>query len=66
VSGAKQTKAPYPPTFVWAVKPDEVDWNLCDHEADEPICFCAHDWRIVWGNVERADQSQSLFVTDSI
>lgn len=61
-----QRAAPYPSTFLWAVKPGEVDWNLCDHEADPHVCYCAHDWRIEWGNVNRAPQDQSLFVTDSV
>lgn len=36
-----------------AVTPDEVNAHNCDHEADPPICYCVHDWRIEWSNVKR-------------
>ena len=36
-----------------AVTPDEVNAFNCDHEADPPICYCVHDWRINWGNTEQ-------------
>lgn len=49
----------YPPNFVLAVLPGEVNPNKCDHEADPPICHCVHDWRILnhWGNEPRVDIS---------
>ncbi|ALA48127.1 head-tail connector protein [Mycobacterium phage Phlei] len=52
---AKQPKAPYPPGFIVAVKPEQVNPKGCKHEATPPVCNCAHDWRITWGNVERRD-----------
>lgn len=34
--------------------PRNVDATKCDHEADPPVCFCIHDWRIgPWGNTTR-------------
>lgn len=32
-----------------------VDPKLCDHDADPPVCFCIHDWRIHWGNVKKQE-----------
>lgn len=60
-----QPKAPYPPNFILAVKPEAVNANNCQHDADPPICYCAHDWRINWGNVERKPKATVRFVTDS-
>ncbi|AIW02915.1 head-tail connector protein [Mycobacterium phage Malec] len=36
-----------------AVTPDKVNAYNCDHDADPPICYCVHDWRIEWANVKR-------------
>ncbi|WKW87234.1 hypothetical protein SEA_CHARGERPOWER_19 [Mycobacterium phage Chargerpower] len=54
-----QPKAPYPKGFLLAVKPEEVNANFCVHEATPPVCNCAHDWRIEWGNVKRKAASTS-------
>ncbi|AYD87050.1 hypothetical protein SEA_NICOLETERA_23 [Mycobacterium phage NicoleTera] len=45
-----------------AVTPDEVDKSLCDHDADPPICYCVHDWRINWGNVSRAPKPKATYI----
>jgi len=52
---AKQPRAPYPSNFLLAVKPEEVAVSKCRHEDDPPVCYCVHDWRIEWANVERED-----------
>ncbi|AGK87949.1 head-tail connector protein [Mycobacterium phage Severus] len=46
----RQPPAPYPPDAP-AVRPENVDVEKCDHEFG--VCYCVHDWRIHWGNVER-------------
>ncbi|ASZ75451.1 head-tail connector protein [Mycobacterium phage Kimona] len=46
-----QPAGPYPDDFTLAVNPEDVDPSKCDHELG--ICYCVHDWRIHWGNVER-------------
>lgn len=34
--------------------PRNIDVSKCDHEADPPVCYCIHDWRIgPWQNAER-------------
>ncbi|AHG23801.1 head-tail connector protein [Mycobacterium phage EagleEye] len=55
MSGSSVFRAPinYPPNFIVAVLPGQVNPNLCDHEADPPVCNCVHDWRIDWKNQER-------------
>lgn len=64
-SNAKQPKAPYPSGFILAVKPGEVTTAGCQHEIDNPVCTCVHDWRIEWGNVQKRSKGRSRFVTDS-
>ncbi|AHJ86386.1 hypothetical protein 40AC_22 [Mycobacterium phage 40AC] len=55
MSASDRFRAPiiYPPGFIVATTPDQVNPELCDHEADPPVCNCAHDWRIEWGNVRK-------------
>ena len=60
-----QRKAPYPSTFILAVKPDEVTTAGCAHEADPPVCTCVHDWRIEWQNMTKRSVSRAVYVTDS-
>lgn len=43
----------YPPDFEQAALPVDVNPSECEHEAEPPVCRCAHDWRIHWGNVKR-------------
>ncbi|AEJ94505.1 hypothetical protein PBI_ACHEBE_18 [Mycobacterium phage Achebe] len=43
---------PYPIDFGLAVRPEHVDVSKCDHEFG--VCFCVHDWRIHWGNLDRS------------
>ncbi|QFP95685.1 hypothetical protein SEA_SHYGU2_18 [Mycobacterium phage Shygu2] len=47
----RQPPIPYPIDFGLAVRPEHVDVSKCDHEFG--VCFCVHDWRIHWGNLER-------------
>lgn len=42
-----------------------VDPNLCDHEADPPVCQCHHDWRVEWGNVPKQPRTQPNLQTGS-
>lgn len=66
MSSEVQRAASYPPGFIVAVQPGDVDWNQCEHEADPPVCHCAHDWRIEWENVRRLPEDQTTYVTDSV
>lgn len=63
MSASDRQRAPiiYPP-FTSAVTPDAVDNSRCDHEADPPICYCVHDWRINWGNVSRAAKPRATYI----
>ncbi|BBX09494.1 hypothetical protein MAIC_42970 [Mycolicibacterium aichiense] len=65
MSASDAFRAPivYPPGFIVAVRPDEVDRSLCDHELG--ICYCVHDWRIHWGNLPRVSKPRARTVTDS-
>ena len=60
-----QFKAPYPATFLVAVKPGEVTTAGCDHTANPPVCTCVHDWRIEWTNMPKRSARRSKYVTDS-
>ena len=66
MTGSPRYAAPiiYPVGFTQAVLPDEVDASLCDHQADPPICFCVHDWRIEWGNVSREPKPKAVYLTE--
>jgi hypothetical protein len=57
-----QPAAPYPPNFILAVQPGDVDVSLCEHESDDPVCFCVHDWRINWGNVSREPKPKATYI----
>lgn len=57
-----QTAAPYPSSFILAVKPDEVAPYNCDHDADPPVCSCVHDWRINWGNVPKRTAKRATYI----
>lgn len=61
-SDAQRAPINYPPGFLVAVTPDLVDNSLCDHEAEPPICFCVHDWRIEFGNVSRAQKPKATYI----
>lgn len=60
MSGAWQPAGEYPSTFTSAVLPGEVTTSYCEHEVDPPICYCVHDWRIEWGQVERTVARSNL------
>lgn len=60
-----QKKAPYPSTFILAVKPEDVDPFACQHESSTPTSNCVHDWRINWGNEPKKSQGRAVYVTDS-
>ena len=64
-SDAQRAPIKYPLGWTQAVTPDRVDNSLCDHQADPPVCFCVHDWRIEWGNVSRDPKPRATYVTDS-
>ncbi|QDP44605.1 hypothetical protein SEA_NOTHINGSPECIAL_21 [Mycobacterium phage NothingSpecial] len=61
-SDAHRAPIRYPLGWTQAVTPDQVDNSLCDHEADPPVCFCVHDWRIEWGNVSRAPKPKATYI----
>ena len=50
---APEIGPPYP-EGTQAVKPPKINVSKCDHDADPPICYCVHDWRIHWGNLPRS------------
>lgn len=45
-----------------AVLPGDVDKDLCDHDADPPVCVCVHDWRVEWGNVSRQAKPKATYI----
>lgn len=57
-----QAKAPYPPGFILAVKPEGVAPYNCDHDADPPVCECVHDWRINWGNLPKKTAAKATYI----
>ncbi|QXO13296.1 hypothetical protein SEA_TROOPER_19 [Mycobacterium phage Trooper] len=57
---AQRAPINYPPNFILAVTPDQVDVSQCDHEIG--VCFCVHDWRIEWGNVSRAAKPRATYI----
>ncbi|QFG11533.1 hypothetical protein PBI_BOGOSYJAY_20 [Mycobacterium phage BogosyJay] len=61
-SDAQRAPINYPPNFIVATLPQNVDKDLCDHEADPPVCRCVHDWRIEWGNVSRGYKPKATFI----
>ncbi|ABE67340.1 hypothetical protein PBI_CHE12_21 [Mycobacterium phage Che12] len=61
-SDAHRAPIVYPPNFLVAVTPDQVDFQLCDHDADPPVCVCVHDWRIEWGNVSRQPKPKATYI----
>ncbi|QBJ01104.1 hypothetical protein PBI_ARISSANAE_18 [Mycobacterium phage Arissanae] len=65
MSASEVQRAPinYPPGFTQAALPENVDKDLCDHEADPPICRCVHDWRIEFGNVSRGYKPKATFIS---
>ncbi|QFG12518.1 hypothetical protein PBI_TOAKA_18 [Mycobacterium phage Toaka] len=63
MSASDKFEAPinYPPGYVEATLPEDVDKDLCDH--DQGICRCVHDWRIEWGNVSRGYKPKATFIS---
>lgn len=47
------TDGPYEVDSSYEFFPGNVNANLCDHDADPPVCHCVHDWRVTWGNLPR-------------
>lgn len=60
----RQPPGPYPEGYP-AVRPEDVSPFECDHDAVPPVCVCAHDWRILWGNLPKKQPPQRRYVTDS-
>ncbi|QTF81443.1 hypothetical protein SEA_TARSUSIV_19 [Mycobacterium phage TarsusIV] len=61
-SDAQRAPIIYPSGFIVAVTPDQVDNSRCEHEADPPVCYCVHDWRIEFGNVSRAAKPRATYI----
>jgi hypothetical protein len=57
----RQRASTYPSSFLLARLPDEIAPYDCSHEDGE--CFCAHDWRIFWGNKPKAQKKRNIYVT---
>lgn len=57
----RQRASTYPANFILARLPGELAPYDCDHEVGE--CFCAHDWRIYWGNKPKVSKVRNTYVT---